>query len=346
MGRMMTSAAACVAFGLWGATGGAATVVTFTGGSPPGTYDAVTPGGIYGPELVLPDATFDGGVRLTNFQPREDRLDEEVYATSDFSPLADGSLLPGRITATFTTPVRAVRLSIQDWYRAAYFSLEAYASDDTLLVAETVLLDDFTLDPGDAGRLTTISDGITRIVVSSLQLPGEIDFAIDNVTFESGPIFTEDTPENRVEIGDLPATFARSSRFVTTQGDEPVCQCGTAQDGAPVWFGLIPTRSGWYVFDTSGSSYDTVVSVWIVDETSLSATPTVEVACDDDNGAGYASRVEFQASEGADYAILVTEYARDLGGDLRVEVVPEPGAWTCSLAALISLGAVARMRRR
>jgi hypothetical protein len=323
----------------------AGTVVSFGGATPPGSYDAVTPGGAFGPELDLPEATIDGGVRLTNYQPREDRLDDSVYATSDFSTLSDGSGLPGEITVDFTTPVRAVRVSIQDWYLAAPFRLEGRASDDSLLASDTVSLEVFTTDPGDAGRLTVVADEITRIVISSLQVPGEIDFAIDNLTYESGPVFTQDTPDDAVVIpAKLPVTLSGSSRFVTTSGDEPLCNCGTATDGAPVWLRFAPGSTGPYSLDTSGSSYDTVVSVWRADDL-LSESPPIEVACDDDSGAGFASMVDFQAEGGVEYRVLVTEYERDIGGDLVV-LVPEPDWTTSAGAALLTTAGIAGLRPR
>jgi hypothetical protein len=324
---------------------GAGTVVSFGGTTPPGSYDAVTPGGAFGPQLDLPGATIDGGVRLTNYQPRDDRLDDSVYATSDFSTLADGSGLPGEITVDFATPVRAVRVSIQDWYLSAPFRLEARASDDSVLATDTISLETFTTDPGDAGRLTALADDITRIVISSMQMPGEIDFAIDNLTYESGPVFTQDTPENAVDIpAKLPATLSGSSRFVTTSGDEPLCNCGTANDGAPVWLRFAPGSTGPYILDTSGSSYDTVLSVWRAADL-VSESPPIAVACDDDGGAGSTSALEFQAVEGVEYRILVTEYERDVGGNLVVQV-PEPGSMATALAALLTAAGIAPLRRR
>lgn len=334
----------------------AATVLTFNGGSPPGTFAEVTPGGGYGPELVYPDATVDGGVRLTNYQPREDLLDDEVYATSDFSPLSEGTLLPGAITATFAEPVRGVRLSIQDWFLAAPFRLEAYDADDALLASDVVSLDTFTVDPGDAGTLVTVAEGTARIVVTSLQFPGEIDFAIDNLTFESGPVFTNDTPDAAVEIPpNLPAVLEGSSRFVLSSGDEPTCSCGTAADGAPLWFALTALRAGTYVIETLGSTYDTVVSIWRdvggldVGESAPAGLPaqvypTIEVACDDDGGGAGTSRVEFEAEEGVRYLVWVSEYAGDRGGDLEMEVAPEPRALVASLAVLLALTGLVRRR--
>jgi hypothetical protein len=131
---------------------------------------------------------------------------------------------------------------------------------------------------------------------------------------------------------------------VTTSGDEPLCNCGTATDGAPVWLRFAPGSTGPYSLDTSGSSYDTVVSVWRADDL-LSESPPIEVACDDDSGAGFASMVDFQAEGGVEYRVLVTEYERDIGGDLVV-LVPEPDWTTSAGAALLTTAGIAGLRPR
>jgi hypothetical protein len=149
----------------------------------------VTPGGPRGPLLVFPGVTFDGGVVMNN----DGWLDlatspENLYGTSDFSLLFDGSLLPGFITAVFSTPVSSVSLDVINGTSAADFTMSAFGAGSVLLDTAAVSLAAFGSGPGAVGSLSLSGIGpIYSILLESSQSPGAIDFAIDTVEFEAVP---------------------------------------------------------------------------------------------------------------------------------------------------------------
>ncbi len=151
-------------------------------------YADVTPGGARGPLLVFPGVTFDGGVVMDNtgWFDRETTA-PNLYGTSDRFPLHDGSMLPGSITAVFTTPLSLVSLDVINGLSAATFTLSAYGAGSVFLGSRAISLATFT-SPGDVGSLSLGGIGpIHSILLTSNQGAGNIDFAIDTVTFDPVP---------------------------------------------------------------------------------------------------------------------------------------------------------------
>ena len=166
-----------------------AAIVDFDSIVAPGFYDQVTPGGPQGPHLVFPGVTFDGGVVLSNDGWADLATSApNVYGTSDFLPLNDGSFLPGSITAVFGTPVTSVGLDVINGYPdGANVTLTAFDAGHAVLGSIVVGLDAFSL-PGAVGSVSLSGLGlIYSIEVTSDQDTGSIDFAIDTVEFEPIP---------------------------------------------------------------------------------------------------------------------------------------------------------------
>ena len=93
-----------------------------------------------------------------------------------------------------------------------------------------------------------------------------------------------------------------STAGATREPDEPM-HCGVT-GGASEWFAWQPPTNGTAVVNTDGSSFDTVLAIYIGPGDSY-ATLT-NVACDNDSGAnGKTSRVVFQAKAGTIYYIAV-----------------------------------------
>lgn len=156
-------------------------------------FSDVIPGGLRGPSIVTPGYAIDGGVIMDNsgwagLAPSA----PNVYGTSDFSPLADSSLLPGFITIIFHplhTSVSSVTLDVINGYAASIFTMSAFDIHGSMLGSSSTFLTSFDA-PGSVGSLSFSGPIIYSLMITSAQGPGLIDFAIDNVNYISTP-----TPE-------------------------------------------------------------------------------------------------------------------------------------------------------
>jgi len=165
-----------------------ADTVNFDGSSVPCCYINVT----YSP-FVTPEITFTNGVILDNSGwANEATTAPNLYATSDFAPLADSTLLPGFIVGTFTSGTGS-NLSldvINGVFSSGTFTLTAFDASNGVLGVTSMLLNPFTT-PGSVGTLSLNVGNIDHFTVTSDQGPSHIDFAIDTVNFNS----TSATPE-------------------------------------------------------------------------------------------------------------------------------------------------------
>jgi hypothetical protein len=162
-----------------------AAVVDFDSIPATGFYADVVPDTGRGPHLDFPGVSFDGGVVMSG----DGWLDMEtspqnLYGTCD-CPLADNSLLPAFITATFGSPVNFVSLDVINGLLAADFTLTAYDAANVAIGSTSIRLAEFG-EPGSVGSLS-FSGPISWIKLTSSQDAGDIDFAIDTVKFESVP---------------------------------------------------------------------------------------------------------------------------------------------------------------
>ncbi len=110
-----------------------------------------------------------------------------------------------------------------------------------------------------------------------------------------------DNFESATNIATVPYSITQPfhSRSVTSQISDPVT-CGESP-GQTLWWKYKPTVSGHYQFNTHGSSFDTVLGVY------LGNTPgaLTQVACNDDSGIGATSLVGAQLTAGQTYYIVV-----------------------------------------
>ncbi|HYC78236.1 MAG TPA: hypothetical protein VEI02_11475, partial [Planctomycetota bacterium] len=111
--------------------------------------------------------------------------------------------------------------------------------------------------------------------------------------------------------GAIPLTTGLNTGFnnFTATPSLPNPSCGIA--GPDVWFTFTPTCTGNLIIETCGSPLDTVVTVW-------DNCPGVEVACNDDAGAGpcagtLQSYINFPATVGNTYYIQVGGWAGATG---------------------------------
>ena len=102
----------------------------------------------------------------------------------------------------------------------------------------------------------------------------------------------------------------------TPESGEPSC----AGYGGSVWFTWIANRSGLVELNTVGSSYDTVLSVYLRSGGSpTTANPGELQACNDDSG-GLQSQIQFSAIYGQIYYIQVLQYRGSAPGTLKINL--------------------------
>lgn len=96
-------------------------------------------------------------------------------------------------------------------------------------------------------------------------------------------------------------TNTQTTSAATQQTQEANNTCN--QSGASVWYQYTPTTAQKIIFDTIGSDYDTVLSVWTGNN-----HPLTEIACGDnsDNESSLQSKIDVALAAGTTYYISVT----------------------------------------
>ena len=106
----------------------------------------------------------------------------------------------------------------------------------------------------------------------------------------------------------------RNTQTYTSAADDPVHSCTGLRDGHTIWYRFTPSASGAATISTSGSNYDTVLSVHL-------ASTLAEVAggCNDDVASGnLTSQVQVTLAAGTQYLIQVSSYGTGPGGTLNL----------------------------
>jgi subtilisin-like proprotein convertase family protein len=137
------------------------------------------------------------------------------------------------------------------------------------------------------------------------------------LVFYGFPALSNDLFAHATDIGRLGRPYTDTARTIRTTTelagtwagaiDDPdvSCDVGIGQAHRTLWYTYTPRDRGYVTFDTVGSDYDTVLSVW------TGSPPTTEVACDNDGGRGNTSSVTMRVTAGTTYYILVSGY--DMG---------------------------------
>jgi len=128
------------------------------------------------------------------------------------------------------------------------------------------------------------------------QTRGRLDLAVALATTTNRP-FNDDFANRAILVGNNFA--ARSSNQLgTREGGEPVHADATG--GASLWWSWTPSASATVTFDTSGSSFDTLLAVYT--GTALGSLVTVAT---NDNSNGITSRLSLTVSASTTYQIAV-----------------------------------------
>jgi len=143
-----------------------------------------------------------------------------------------------------------------------------------------------------------------------------------------------DSCANATVIDPPPFTDAIDTTQATTDARDPFSGCACGQNSHSVWYRFTAERSGEVTVDTTGSNYDTVLSVFV--GTCGASDP---VACNDDGNGTLQSQVRFQAVADVTYLIEVTSFCNGPGGSLELHLVqapPPPPNDTCNAATEIT----------
>lgn len=122
----------------------------------------------------------------------------------------------------------------------------------------------------------------------------------------------EERPANddraAAEVAGEDTTMVARTFLATDEMQEPRV-CGREPSGRSVWYSYTPQSSGTVVLDTFGSTFDTVLGVYLDDG---NATPAA-VACNDDAPSSRHSRVSIPVTSGTAYLVRVAGWALDAG---------------------------------
>ncbi len=241
---------------------------------------------------------------------------DSCAAANVFAPPAPGTL---------TSFGRIVKSVDEDWYQIsipAYYTLNVTATfthawgDIDMLMYDTC-----------GGTLLRSSAGVTGTETFSYQNPnGFADTVFVRVylfsdtrntyTF-SGQLVAPPVPANNACASATTVTtgLTTGSNIAATNDGQTTCGGSSATTGLDVWYRFVPTCTGTYVLDTEGTPSesipmaDTVISV----HSACPGTAANTIACDDDAGTGFLSRIETTLSQGVAYYVRVTGYGGGQG---------------------------------
>jgi hypothetical protein len=149
-------------------------------------YGDVIPNTGRGPQLTFGILQINNGVVMDNSGWGGATTLPNLYGTCDFCTLADGSTLPGNIDMIFASPVSSVGFDVINGFNASQFF--GYAFDSNGLLLGTDMLDLNCINcGGDVGHMSFAFGGISQVVVTSLQGAGNVDFAVDTISYNAVP---------------------------------------------------------------------------------------------------------------------------------------------------------------
>ncbi|HRF95334.1 MAG TPA: hypothetical protein PLZ51_09065, partial [Aggregatilineales bacterium] len=113
----------------------------------------------------------------------------------------------------------------------------------------------------------------------------------------------------------VPFNHLVNTRGATSNDSDPIAPCGY-NNGNSVWYRYTATTTDAIRISTAGSSFDTILSVWMGNPANKSL-----VGCNDDNNASLQSQIDLYPTVNQTYYILVSGY-NHVVGDLMFTVTP------------------------
>lgn len=135
--------------------------------------------------------------------------------------------------------------------------------------------------------------GITRMALPAILAAG-LTMTVAGPAMAAVP--TNDDFANATVVSATPFTDTVDTTDATSQATDST-GCGGSHS---VWYAYTASHDGTLTFDTSGSSFDTLLSAYTGAEGSLTL-----VACNDDANGGLQSQVSFDVTSGTTYHFLV-----------------------------------------
>jgi len=135
--------------------------------------------------------------------------------------------------------------------------------------------------------------GITRLALPAILAAG-LTMTVAGPALAAVP--TNDDFANATVVSATPFTDAVDTTDATSQATDST-GCGGSHS---VWYAYTASHNGTLTFDTSGSSFDTLLSAYTGTEGSLT-----QVACNDDANNGLQSQVSFDVTSGTTYHFMV-----------------------------------------
>jgi hypothetical protein len=139
---------------------------------------------------------------------------------------------------------------------------------------------------------------------------GRIDCMDEGCTID--PVCAPTCPSN--DLGNRTGPMLATGTTVD-QGNDQTTTCGGRGRGPDVTYGWVAPRTATYVFDTAGSTHDTVLHLRANDCSGM------ELACDDDSGDGVTSRITRTITAGTRIVIIVDSFS-PVGGAFVLNIRP------------------------
>lgn len=151
-------------------------------------YGDVIPNTGRGPQLTFGILQMNNGVVMDNSGWNNlATTAPNLYGTSDFFALGDGSFLPGNIDMVFASSVSSVDFDIINGAGASTFTTFAFDINGNTLATNMLDLNCFGCG-GEVGHVSLGVSGIFQVVVLSGQGSGSIDFAVDTITYNGSAV--------------------------------------------------------------------------------------------------------------------------------------------------------------
>ena len=178
--------------------------------------------------------------------------------------------------------------------------LSVYTGTNLAGLARIASDDDAGLGNNSLVTFAVVSNTTYRIAVD-----GYSD-ATGDIQLNLNPAWN-DAFANCLVVTGLAGSASGSTRGATRQGGEPLH--ASVSGGGSIWFCWTAPTNGPFTFDTTGSSFDTLLGIY----TGAAVNALTPVVSDNDSGGSFASRVTFDAVSNTTYRIAVDGAVGALG---------------------------------
>ena len=151
--------------------------------------------------------------------------------------------------------------------------------------------------PSQGAEVQINTEGAVNVVMRNRQEDASL------TGLRSGPITTSGLRRRITSV----SGYSGTQVFATRSGKDPgePNHCGVV-GGSSYWLSYVPGSTGIMTLNTDGSSYDTILAVYLDDGLGNGYASLISVACDNNSGTnGLTSKLQFNATAGLTYYIVV-----------------------------------------